>query len=365
MATTGRDAGSSAIAASFSPEVNVVNTLMLRRYRGSFIYQQFASPEVGSTLPGNAGTDTLQFNRINSLDVKTTVNTDTAATPQLDVTKTPEAVNVEPDAITKFTVRAKVNQYSRAVAWSDRLQAESIFSLPMEVRELLMENHMETMDAIVQAAISLRRGATGETNNVLTQVINVGQTATNAITSSNAFATTALDQAMTTLRANKVPLWKPPVNPTDAVNTQPLMASYVCIASPAQAAIIAGSNNFLAIEKYASPQFMTQITNGNVYFTEVGAYRSGINTCRIFVTENKYALTDAGASNTDIGTTHVFGMGFYGMQDTENQRHQVIFVPNADSGNIIRNRYFLSWKATTAVSIANSSNGVCIFSATV
>lgn len=292
---------------------------MLKKARPLLVHAKWAQIR---DIPRNSG-DSIRFRRYALLSVSTDPIVE-GVTPTLD---TLSITNVD----------ATVQQYGRGFMLTDKLLFTTLDPVLLEVADILGQNAAETLDAIVAAEMST------------TTTIQYASTASSNVTVTSAMkiTKTEIQEAVRTLKNNKVAKLTSMVSPSSGFNTSPIDATYIGLVHPNTTFDLKNITGFIRVEEYGQRVAMEG---------EVGA----LDEVRFIETTLAKVYTAAGASSIDVYGTLIFGADFYAVSRISGESMKNIVEGPGGNADPFRQRQTSAWKATFVATILNDAFGLSL-----
>lgn len=135
------------------------------------------------------------------------------------------------------------------------------------------------------------------------------------------------------------------INSTTGIATEPVSAAYIGLIHPDTTYTLQSQTGWVPVEKYASTMPMME--------NEVGK----LNDVRFIESTNCKVWEDAGASNTDVYGTLIFGTDAYGITKIDGTTMSNIVKPLGSAGTAdpLDQRATSGWKITFTAKILNDA----------
>lgn len=294
---------------------NFYSRTMLMRAVPLFLHTRFGQVR---DIPRKSGTNVIKFRRYGNL---------TAATTALVEGVTPAGSQM---SVTDIT--ATVAQYGDFTTYSDVVDYESKDPILTEFAMVLGDQAGDTLDQLARDVL-----AAGST------VTYVGQTARDAITTTDLITATVVRKAVRTLKNNKARRITSMISASTGVATEPVAASYIGICHPDTTYDLQDETGWVPVEKYASTM---KVMEG-----EVGK----LHEVRFIETTNAKVFEGEGSGAIDVYATIILGAEAYGITRISGESLRNIVKPLGSAGTAdpLEQRGTTGWKATFVAKILN------------
>lgn len=289
-------------------EVNhFYNRTLLERSVPAFLYNRFAQVR---DIPGNSGTDVINFRKYGALTAQTTALS--------------EGVTPTGKQLSMTDITATVLQYGDFVVLTDKLQAETIDPILTETAQILGEQVGESLDDLAGAVLSA--GTTVQYASTATQ--------TSEITSTMKINSSEVKQMVRTLRGNNTKPVTSRIDPSTGFNTIPVSPSFIGIVDEDTLYDLEDAAGWTPVEKYPN--------RGDAMPDEKGA----LGGVRFLMSTNAHVATAAGSGSIDVHFTIIFGQNAYAQSRISTETLQNIVKPlgSAGAADPLNQRSTSGWK---------------------